>query len=267
MSINYRPINSTPDDPRLGRLIPDDWEHYDKFPLTTEAIPTKPVPVVIGINWYSNFDHPVKKGNQWFIGLDSKNLGQIRGGHCVCIEPGDAIDPATGKVTTRLQDNTSWYKFYDQGAEGACVGFGSSRMMSLLNRKMYFARWLWDRAKETDEWADTNPGDDNGTSVRAAMDILRTTGHVSWQASYANLTWQQRATVQANAAEGIATFRWASTVSDVHAVLKSPASDRTGAVRILNSWGTGYPERVWMPDETLQRMIDEEGEVALVTDR
>jgi hypothetical protein len=38
-------------------------------------------------------------------------------------------------------------------------------------------------------------------------------------------------------------------------------------VRILNSWGRGYPHRVWMPDETLQRLIDEDGEVALVTDR
>ena len=39
------------------------------------------------------------------------------------------------------------------------------------------------------------------------------------------------------------------------------------AVRILNSWGRGYPHRVWMPDETLQRLIDEDGEVALITDR
>ena len=50
-------------------------------------------------------------------------------------------------------------------------------------------------------------------------------------------------------------------------VLKSPANDAAGAVRILNSWGRGYPHRVWMPNETLQRLIDEDGEVALVTDR
>ena len=50
-------------------------------------------------------------------------------------------------------------------------------------------------------------------------------------------------------------------------MLKSPADDRAGAVRILNSWGRGYPHRVWMPDETLQRLIDEDGEVALITDR
>ena len=50
-------------------------------------------------------------------------------------------------------------------------------------------------------------------------------------------------------------------------MLKSPANDAAGAVRILNSWGRGYPHRVWMPDETLQRLIDEDGEVALITDR
>ena len=60
---------------------------------------------------------------------------------------------------------------------------------------------------------------------------------------------------------------WAKTVDDVHGVLKSPANDAAGAVRILNSWGRGYPHRVWMPDATLQRLIDEDGEVALVTDR
>jgi hypothetical protein len=69
------------------------------------------------------------------------------------------------------------------------------------------------------------------------------------------------------AGEGITVYRWARTVAEVHGVLKSPANDRLGAVRILNSWGHSYPHRVWMPDETLQRLIDEDGEVALVTDR
>jgi hypothetical protein len=274
MAINYRPIKSTPDDPRLGRLVPDDWEHYDKFPFTMDSLPAKPVPVVIGVNWYSDFDHPVQKGNRWFIGLDSKNLGRIRGGHCVCIEPGDQLDPATNKVVVRLQDTQNWYKFYDQGHEGACVGFGATRMTSLLNRKMYFARWLWDRAKEGDEWADTNPGDDNGTSVRAAMEVLRTTGHVVWTPSYADMNTDgeaadagPRKTLKPDALEGIQTYRWAKTADEVHAALKSPASDRMGAVRVLNSWGPDYPRVVWMPDETLQRLIDEDGEVALVTDR
>jgi hypothetical protein len=250
----------------LGRRAPTDWKHYEKFPLTAATTPATPVPVAIGVNWYSDFDNPVQKGSRSWIGLNSKQLGTIRGGHCVCLEPGDQLD-GQGKVTRLLQDSQSWWDFYDQGKEGACVGFGCSRMMSLLNRKRYDARWLWDWAKSTDDWPETNPGDDEGTSVRAACDILRSRGHVPWKDSYAKNNYKKRDQEEPAPGEGIAVYRWAKTVAEVHGVLKSPANDRAGAVRILNSWGRGYPHRVWMPDETLQRLIDEDGEVALITDR
>jgi len=236
----------------LGRRTPKDFVHVEKYPLTAAAVPAMPVPVVLGVSWYSNFDDPVKDSRgRWWIGRYVQNLGTVRGGHCVCIEPGDPSTPGASE-----QDINSWYGFYDQGSEGACVGFGSSRMMSLLNRKRYDARWLWNRAKEVDEWPDTNPGDDNGTSVRAAMDVLRGRGHVPWGKQSPLL------------AEGISANRWARTVSEVLDALKSPASERMGAVRILNSWGVnGYPHRVWMPLDTLQRLIDEDGECTIVTDR
>lgn len=51
-----------------------------------------------------------------------------------------------------------------------------------------------------------------------------------------------------------------------HCVCIYGASDRRQAVRIKNSWGRDYP-LVWMPYETLQRLINEDGEVAIVTDR
>ena len=31
--LRYRPINSDPEDPRLGRFLPDDWAHVEKCPL------------------------------------------------------------------------------------------------------------------------------------------------------------------------------------------------------------------------------------------
>jgi len=250
----------------LGRLTPPDWRHYEKFALTPATTPDTPTPVAIGVNWYTDFDAPVQKGGRYWIGLDSKKLGSVRGGHCVCLEPGDQLNGAN-TVVRKLQDSQSWWDFYNQGREGACVGFGCSRMMSLLNRKRYDARWLWDWAKATDDWPETKPGDDQGTSVRAACDILRTRGHVTWKDAYANRDFQQRDQEPPNAGEGIMVYRWARTVDEVHAILKSPANDRAGAVRILNSWGRDYPHRVWMPDETLQRLIDEDGEVALITDR
>lgn len=148
----------------LGRRVPTTWEHYEKFPLS--ALPAgeqpKAVPVTIGVSWYANFDAPVKKGLRWWIG--EGNLGAIRGGHCVCLKP------------AAYNDLSAWWIFFNQGMQGSCVGHGSSRMMTLLNRVRYDSRWLWDRAKEIDEWPDTNPGDDNGTSVNAAMKILKALG-------------------------------------------------------------------------------------------
>lgn len=261
--MRYRPINHEPWDRRLDRLVPDDFTHVEKWPLT--VAPSAPVPVTIGVNWYSNFDDPQKDSRgRWWVGRG--DLGQIRGGHCVCLEPGD---PTAG---TSLQDLDGWWTFYDQGNEGACVGFGSSRMMSLLNRKRYFARWLWDRAKDRDQWPDTKPGDDNGTSVRAAMDVLRAAGHVTWKTAYAPMNDDPsdaytRSGLAPAAGDGISANRWATSVAQVSSALQSPANERLGAVRILNSWGRSYPHRVWMPMETLQRLLDEDGEATLVVDR
>jgi hypothetical protein len=211
----------------LGRRAPTSWEHVDRYPLSALSAAETPtcVPVTIGINWYSNFDNPVGDGTRWWIGRDHKNLGSIRGGHCVCIRPSSVVD------------SIAWWDFYDQGAEGACAGFGSSRMMTLLNRKRYTARWLWDWAKAVDEWADTNPGDDNGTSVKAAMDVLRLRGHVPWQASYADMDYKQRDALAPHAADGISANRWATTVDQIRPVLASPLQEKLGGVQILNSWG------------------------------
>lgn len=215
-----------------------------------------------------------------------------------------------------------WYRGqHDQGKEGACVGFGTTMMMAIINMydegrtPRYDPWWLWDRSKERDEWGDTNPGDSNGTSVRAACDVLRTMGHVRTS------EWirARRPHVQdvPKPGEGIGENRWARTVDEMravaalglpmsiginwygkfdnperkeggwyrkgeyvigtldgrnlgpirggHCVCVYGASDRRQAFKIVNSWGRSYP-LVWMPYETMQQMINEDGEVALVTD-
>jgi hypothetical protein len=259
--MRYRPLGSDPVDPRLGRLIPDDWQHVERYPLSAmpEGKPLGPRPVVIGVSWYSAFDHPVKDetSGEFFIAKDGvKNLGQIRGGHCVCLEPGGTPD---------LDD---WYKFYDQGQEGACVGFGWSRCMSIFNGKEYAARWLWDAAKKRDEWPGTNPGDDNGTSVRAAAQVLKEMGHVVFDPAHADDDWHARENYTPAISEGVKMFRWAKSVAEVHAVLQNERADKLGAVPILNSWGPGYPHRTYLPDEVLAVLIHEEGgEFAVPTDR
>jgi hypothetical protein len=173
-------------------------------------------------------------------------------------------------------------------------------MMSILNRRFYDARWLWNEAKKIDEWSDTNPGDNNGTSVRAAMDVLRTQGHCRLRGG------RSRPPV---VGDGILENRWAVTVDEIrtaiaggipvtfgvnwyrnfdtpvrkgrhhwigegnlgsirggHAVCIYGASDDDQAVMIVNNWGTDYPV-VRMPYETVGRLLREEGEATLVTDR
>jgi hypothetical protein len=224
----------------LGRKVPTSWEHVEKYPLKRSMLAAlPPVPVTVGVNWYSLFDNPVKSNGQWWI--KGKNLGSIRGGHCVCMPHVD-------------NEPYSWHSFYDQGQEGACVGFGSSRMMGLLNRERYDARWLWDRAKEVDEWPDTNPGDDEGTSVKAAMDILRTLGHKK----YGSLTPLQK--------NGISANRWATNIDDLFSVLQNDTYKKLGAIPFFNSWGASYPRKVWVPCEIWQRLLNEEGEATMVTD-
>lgn len=229
----------------LGRRTPPDFEHIAKYPLRAAPPVPKPVPVVLGVNWYASFDRPERdaRGRYW-IGRDKHNLGPIRGGHAICVKP------------TSLRDPLSWYRFYDQGSEGACVGFAASRMMTLLNRQRYDAQWLYRQAQLFDTWSDTPPGE--GTSVRAAMDILRDRGH--------RRVWRGESRPTESGA-GIAANRWATTVDEIRSVLQSPHHDKLDAVPLLNSWGDDYPHLVWLPYPTLQRLLDEDGEATLVTDR
>lgn len=191
----------------------------------------------------------------------------------------------------------SWHWSHDQGAEGACVGHGSSMMKSILDGgRRYNPFWLWNESKKIDEWSDTNPGDDNGTSVRASCDVLRNVGHSRWNKE------------QPDKAYGIASNKWATTVDQMraslalgipvsiginwyanfdqpvqygkewwigrgnlggvrggHCVCVYGASDKRQAFRIKNSWGRDYP-LVWLPYSAMSRLLDEQGEATLVTD-
>ncbi len=257
--MRYRPIDGEPQDPRLGRFIPDDFDHVANYPLTAIAEPPTQVPVVLGINWYSEFDNPEQDqetGEYWVARGGASTLTTIRGGHCVCLEPGGQ------------SDNEESWDFYNQGSEGACVGFGWSRCMTILNQgSLYAARWLWDRSKELDQWPETNPGDDEGTSVRSAGDVLKASGHVSWQPDFADDDHLERGRYAAELGAGIQVFRWAQSVEEVHQVLGNERADELGAVPYLNSWGQDYPYRTWMPDDVLARLMEEDGEIAVPTDR
>lgn len=181
------------------------------------------------------------------------------------------------------------------------MGFGCSMMMSILNGRRYDPRWLWDRAKEVDEWPDTNPGDDNGTSVRAACDVLRTKGHVRVYGGRDQAV---------NPADGISANRWALSVDEMRSSIKAgipvtigidwvsafddptpkgrewwiggpgwdrtrvrgghcvcvyAASDRREAFKFKNSW-LGWP-LCWLPYGAMELLLARDGEACLVSDR
>jgi hypothetical protein len=226
----------------LGRRPPTDDRHIQLYGLTLPTVPVKPTPVVLGLNWYSVFDDPEKdsQGRYW-IGRQA-DWGVIRGGHAIVVKP------------SSLTDTAGWYHFYDQGNEGACVGFSSSRMMSLLNRVRYDANWLYHEAQRVDEYSDTPPAE--GTSVRAGLDVLRTEGHRR-KLGPISLPVAKSA--------GIAENRWATNVVEVLACLHDDANG--DYVTLCNSWGTFYPHYVRLPLDGLRRLLAEDGEATVVTDR
>jgi hypothetical protein len=203
-------------------------------------VPAKPTPVVIGVNWYVEFDEPEKDADGHYWIARSAKLSKVRGGHCVCLKPKGSSDP------------DAWWDFYNQGNEGACVGFGVSRLTSQLNRKTYDGFWLYHEAQKVDEW----PGEDyDGTSVRAGLDILRKRGHCEIK--------DGKTSAEA-VAEGIKANRWARSVDDVLTALGYGGLDY---VDVLNSWGRTFPHVTRMPAKVLERLWKEDGEVGLVTDR
>jgi len=212
------------------------------------------------------------------------------------------LPTTVAKVERNLSLPHHYRSKYDQGSEGACVGFSSSWMMSILNRRFYDARWLYLEAQKVDDW----PGENySGTSVRAGMEVLRSVGHKFLH----NHDHEHAPLIE----DGIHEYRWATTVDEVrtciaagvpvtlgvdwmsnfdapvrksngsywigegdlghvrggHAICCYGASDRRQAVRLVNSWGKAYP-LVYLPYTTLQRLLDGTeytGEAAIITDR
>jgi hypothetical protein len=229
----------------LGRRIPTDFEHVSKYPLRLAAQPEViGQPLCFGINWYQNFDHPEEvwiEGHKTFWIGRAANWGSIRGGHCICAKP------------VGLADTMGWYQWYNQGNEGACVGYGESRMMSLYNRKRFDAAALYHEAQKVDEW----PGEDyEGTSLRAGFDVLRSKGHKRAWGPF-SLPW--------DAKWGISANRWLTNVDDILLILGT-SNVYGGAVPLLNSWGKAFPRLVWLPAEAVSRLLAEDGECGAVTD-
>lgn len=232
----------------LGRHAPPDWKHVNKFPLTAETTPADPVPGVIGINWYPEFDQPELVNGRWWVARNGIKSRRPRGGHCVAC-----------KART-ITDVISWQLWYNQVNEGICVGEGCSRMMSEFNRVKYQPRWLYDRCKERD-----GIPNEEGTYVRSGLEVLLELGHViAKRGEEQGLNAHQYDTRQPDLKQGVQAFRWARSVDDFLNVL---GFGRFDYCEILNSWGQDYPRVVRVPAAALERLFNEDGEFGVVVDK
>lgn len=245
----------TVDDPRLDRIPTGHTVHLDRYPLTADTAPAEPTPIQIGVNWYSNFDRPVSRRirgrNFWVIG--DGDLGQVRGGHATCLKP------------PSLVDLLAWWIYYNQGQEGRCVEFSGLRLLSLLNRKRYdiTSRWHYLTAQDRDYWPGRSPAYE-GTSVDAFMQVAAREGVIPARRGGASISYEQAAQL-AQPDEGIAAYRWATSWQQVRQTLQLP--DWMPGAPMLNSWGRGYPRLVLLLDAAGERVLREDGEMAVVTDR
>lgn len=248
------------EDPRLDRVPSETTEHFEKYPLTAETMPSIPTSMVLGVNWYENFDNPVRAtihgSSRYVIGRGA--LGRVRGGHAICAR------------NWNITDQKSWWKFYDQGSEGRCVEFATLRVMTQLNRKRYdiTSRWHYHTYQHLDEWIGCFLGHENatyeGTSVRAGLAGLKKYGAIPARFLGASINLQDGDRL-VEVDEGIAAYRWALNWNDVRQVLAVP--DWLPGIPINNSWGTGYPREVILLDEAGEALLHERGEFGIVTDR
>ena len=224
----------------LGWRPPEDRSHERRYALAA-AMPSVACPVVMGVNWYTAFDKPISMDRAWYIGTE-REWGTVRGGHAVCLRP------------PSIADLGSAYLHYNQGSEGACAGFSAARAASLFNRRLYDGFRQYAAAQRNDEWPGEEPAY-SGTSVNGALQGLRLEG--AWRVIAG------RTSAAPTVGDGIGSFLWARTVEEIREALKTSE----GFVRILNSWGRGYPREVRMHWWGVERLLAEGGEFGVPVDR
>ena len=94
------------------------------------------------------------------------------------------------RLPAEMDLRESWWKIGDQGATGSCVGWATAdsvlRWMYVRSGQIPMTdrlstRFIWMAAKETDEFtsAPTTFIEDDGTSLKAALDVARKFGAVT----------------------------------------------------------------------------------------
>lgn len=245
----------------LGRKIPTSWEHLDLYPLRALIaaaellIPPDGTEKGLGLPW-------------WWKSHD-------QGSRSSCVGHGLSAERSITNHRQRLL------------ATGQDLTY------------RYDSPWLYDEALKVDEW----PGEaDEGTSLRAGYDVLVMQGHrrvqrgvsgpITYEHGVTTYRWAQnvdeiRAAIFANRAVAIGVSwyysmflpfqkepggeHWvsiapSSKVAGEHCVCLYRFSDRRESFRIMNSWGADWPPS-WLSYADMERLLSEQGEAAVVTDR
>lgn len=170
-----------------------------------------------------------------------------------------------------------WPWVLDQGATSQCVAYAATKFLlthPIVNRPRDSCRVLYDRAQQLDEWEGTNY---EGTSVNAGMKALREDGLISaWTWAYElqpiirHILEIGPVVVGTDWTDGMFTvdgkgYIWphgnlvgghAYLLVCVNTIRYNP-DGTTGAVRILNSWGTNWGKkgRAWMTFGMLNNLL------------
>lgn len=168
---------------------------------------------------------------------------------------------------------------FDQGALPQCVAYAwtanmlAAPIITPTGAPASWAAWLYGEAQKIDRI----PGAHDGTTVRAAAQVLKASGKL---ASYVwGETAHQVAAHLYTRGPVVLGTNWYAGMSDVtrgagatmhgtgrneggHAYLAIGISMPRRAIRVLNSWGSEWGDRgrAWMPLALLDRLLSEDGE-------
>lgn len=195
---------------------------------------------------------------------------------------------------------------YNQKDNPACVGVALSIIMAMLNYgDTYDWMWLWQNSKDYDYVFSTINGDSQGTTLNGGCRCLKNRGHVMideiyrtrakpnkadgiseyrWDKNCKAIFWSISRGVPAAVAtdwypfmnnpklvKGIYMLDDFPTTAEAtegrHCYAIVGASTSLDLVWIAQSWGTDWPPLVGIRTGTLNKLLTNDGEVAIITDR
>lgn len=183
----------------------------------------------------------------------------------------------------------SWYSrdVYDQGHTSKCVIESSIGMLkthpntSQFREKLQYntedkRTALYNECQSRDPWAAT-PHD--GTSTEMALKLLKEKGSITgyrWLSGGDQviewLDWYSPCIIGINWYDGMfypdanGFIKPSGTVAGGHAIRLVQHSISRKAVRVVNSWGTGWGQggRAWISEDDLKSLLAEDGEAVCI---